>query len=320
MNSPTKQLPLSPAIVLFFGVLAISFGSIFVRFAQEQAVPSLVIAAWRTGLASLVLLPLALWRQQEELRGMNRYLWFWALLSGGMLSLHFASWISSLAYTSIASSTVLVTTSAMWVGLGSPLFLKEKLSRPLKIGMVLGFSGSVVIGLADVVHWQNGRFFFANTTSQANPLLGNILALIGAITAAMYLLVGRRLRPHLSLISYTTVVYGTAAVCLLLMALLSGYPLFGYTPKAYLFLGLLALFPQLIGHSSYNWALAYLSAAFVSVAVISEPIGASLLGIVLFQEIPGWLVLAGSVLILSGIVIASRPSQEPPNRELVDEP
>jgi drug/metabolite transporter (DMT)-like permease len=114
------------------------------------------------------------------------------------------------------------------------------------------------------------------------------------------------LRPHLSLLSYTTVVYGMSALTLLFLTWLGGYSFLGYSPTVYLLFLLMALFPQLLGHSSYNYALAFLPAAYVSVAIISEPIGASALGLLVFGEVPALLTVAGSVLILTGVFIAGR--------------
>jgi len=256
-------------------------------------------------------LPLALMKKRSELCQLTASAWGLAIISGFMLALHFASWISSLAYTSVASSTVLVTTSPLWVGLTAPFLLKEKLSQPLKIGIALAMLGSVLIGVADVVAVVDGHFQFSLTqfTTQPHPLLGNGLALIGAVAASAYLIIGRRLRFGMSLLCYITLVYSTAAFFLIIMALASGYDLFGYSTTAYLVMILMAIFPQLIGHSSYNWALGYLSAASVSVAVIAEPIGATLLALLIFQEIPNGITMAGSVLLLAGIVYASRPER-----------
>ncbi len=302
-----------PLLVLCFGVLGISSGSILVRLAQGQDMPSLAIAAWRLTLASSVLLPLVLTRRQDELRRMSSSSWGLAILSGFMLALHFASWITSLAYTSVASSTVLVTTSPLWVGLTAPFLLKEQLSPQLKMGIALAMLGSVLIGVADVVAVIDGHLQFSLTqfTHQSNPLLGNGLALIGAVAASAYLIIGRRLRLGMSLLSYTAVVYSTAALFLIIMAVASGYDLLGYSITAYQVMLLMALFPQLIGHSSYNWALGYLSAATVSVAVIAEPIGATLLALLIFQEIPNGITLFGSSLLLIGIVYASRSDRKP---------
>ena len=299
-------------LVLSFGILAISSGSILVRLAQGENMPSLTIAAWRLTIASAVLLPLALRYRRSELQNMTPAAWGLAVLSGAMLALHFAGWISSLAYTSVAGSTVLVTTSPLWVGMAAPFLLKEPLSKALKVGIPLAMLGSMLIGFADVVAVVDGRLQFSLTqfTHQPNPLLGNGLALAGAVAASAYLLIGRRLRFGMSLLSYTAVVYSTAAFFLVIMALASGYNLLGYSRTAYLVMLLMALFPQLIGHSSYNWALGFLPAASVSIIVIAEPVGATLLAFLIFQEIPNGLTLVGSALLLAGIVWASLPARK----------
>ncbi len=297
MNSTESKPPVSPLIVLTVGVFAISFSSIFIRWAQDEAVPSLVIAAWRTGLAGVILLPIALSKQRDELRALSARQWRLVLLSGLFLGLHFGSWISSLEYTSITSSTVLVAMSPLLVGLASPLVLKEPLSRGLKMGIALAVIGSIIIGIGDM----NGGVSVSN-----QAMLGNGLALIGAFTAAGYLLIGRLIRPYLPLLSYTAIVYSSAAVTLITASLWTGHSLFAYSPQIYLLFGLMALFPQLIGHSAFNWALGYLPAAYVSVAVISEPIGATLLAIFFFGDIPGTAVLLGTTFILSGIMLSSK--------------
>jgi drug/metabolite transporter (DMT)-like permease len=137
-------------------------------------------------------------------------------------------------------------------------------------------------------------------------LWGNLLALIGGISVAGYMIIGRRLRPHLSLLSYTTVVYGMAALFLLLINLLGGQNLLDYGFTAFSLFLAMALIPQFLGHSSFNWALGFLPAAFVSLAALSEPVGATLLAMFLFQEFPGPLVIGGSILILAGVYLGSR--------------
>lgn len=290
-----KKHLLPPPLVLVVGILAVSVSAILIRFAQGDA-PSLVIAAGRTTIASLLLLPFCLGWRRAELRRMSRTEWRLALLAGALLGVHFASWISSLAYTTVASSTVLVTTSPLWVGIASPFLLKEKLSRSLVAGIALALVGSAIIALWDVGGGGNGG---------SRPLLGNFLALVGAWMAAIYLIIGRRLRAHLSLLTYTTVVYGTAALFLLAAVILSGYPLIGYEPRTLALFLLMALGPQLLGHSSFNWALAFLPASYVAVTLVSEPIGSSLLAYLFFQEKPGTGVWIGGSLIILGLLVAS---------------
>ncbi|MFQ5400539.1 MAG: DMT family transporter [Anaerolineae bacterium] len=302
-----------PILIMTIGVFAISFSAIFIRWAQVETVPSLVIATWRTGLAAVFLLPFALAGRRRELAGLTAVDWGLALLSGGMLGIHFGTWISSLAYTTVTSSLVLVATSPLWVGLASPLVLKEPLSRSLKLGLLMAMVGSVIIGMSELVSIVDGRVVLnlGQLAGASRPLLGDGLALLGAVTAAVYLIIGRRLRKKLSLLSYTTVVYGVAAVTLLLTSLLRGLDLIGYTPRVYLLFLLMALFPQLIGHSSFNWVLGFLPAAYVAVVVISEPIGASILAMFFFREFPGPVVILGGALILAGIVKVSRPDNVP---------
>ncbi len=279
--------------MLLVGVLAASTASIFIRLAQADAAP-LAIAAWRLTLASLLLAPLALARYRRELASFSDEERRLALAGGAMLAAHFATWISSLALTSVAASVVLVTTTPLFVGLFGYLFLGESLSFRLVVGLLLAMVGAIVIGVGDA----------AGGTHQ---LTGDFLALGGAVTAAVYLLVGRRLRARLSLVGYIFPVYGTAALFLLALALIQGAPLGGYAPLTWLWLLLLALVPQLVGHSSLNWALGHLPATYVSLAVLGEPIGSTLLAWWLLQEAPPSSALGGGLLILLGLVLAGRP-------------
>jgi drug/metabolite transporter (DMT)-like permease len=319
-TSPTtaeQRPPISPVLVLGIGLLAVSMSAVLIRFAQGEA-PSLVIAAWRTSLASLCLLPFALTRQRAELQALRRRDWGLATAAGAMLGIHFASWISSLEYTSVVNSTVLVTTNPIWVGLAAPFVLKEPLTRPLKIGIALTILGSIVISFSDALVLVDGRWvgFDLGAGGGSRPLLGNGLAVLGAMTAAAYMLIGRQLRPRLSLLSYVTVVYSAASVALLLMVWLSGASLFGYSGQTYLLFALMALFPQLIGHTSFNWALKFLPAAYVSITILGEPIGASILAFVVLRELPTHplVALLGAILIFGGILVATKrvPGATPP--------
>jgi drug/metabolite transporter (DMT)-like permease len=304
-----KKPPLSPVLVLAIGILAVSFGSILARLAQEEGAPSLVIAVYRTAVATLIFLPIMLSRYRHEVRGLKPAGWRLAVASGVLLALHFATWISSLAYTSVASSTVLVATSPLWVAVAAPFFLGESFTRPLKIGMALALFGTVIITLGDaLVVGDDGRLALnvAEMAGGQRPLLGNTLALLGAVAASGYMLIGRKLRGQLSLVSYATLVYGVAAVSLLAAVLLSDMPLFGYSPRVYLLFLAMGLIPQLLGHSSFNYALGYLPAAYVSVVVFAEPIGASLLALLIFSETPGPWVLLGSVFVFAGVLFAGK--------------
>lgn len=299
---------LSPYFVLIIGIFAVSGGSILARLAQGEGVPSLVIAAYRTLVAAIILLPFMLTRRMDEVRAMNRIDWRMALLSGIALAIHFATWITSLSFTSVAASTVLVSTSPLWVALAAPFFLGEPFTRWLKIGMTLALIGTVIISLGTMVEVENGRLLL-NTTDVATgqqPLLGNTLALIGGLAAAVYLLIGRKLRLSLSLTSYATLVYGTAAICLVLVVWLTGNSMLGYSPQVYLLFLALGIVPQLIGHSSFNYALGYLPAAYVGITIFAEPITASIMALIIFGEQPGLMVVIGSVFVLVGVLVSGR--------------
>jgi drug/metabolite transporter (DMT)-like permease len=296
LSAPLPQPPrFSPFLGAIFGIAAASTAAIFIRYAQQEGVPSLVIAACRLSIATLVLVPIALSQRRVELAGLTRRELGLALLSGFFLSLHFATWISSLEYTTVASSVVLVSTTPLWVALLSPIVLREPIRRGQLLGMLAALAGGVVIGMSD-----------SGDTAVRNPLLGDLLALAGAMMAASYILIGRSLRKKMSLISYTFVVYGAAAVMLVIFMLVGGYTPVGYPATAYLWFLLLALIPQLLGHSSINWALRYLSAAAVSTILLGEPIGSTILAMILLHETPGVVKILGAVLILAGIYTVAR--------------
>ena len=302
----TRQPPVSPVIVLAVGILAVSASSIFIRFAQQEA-PSLVIAAYRLVIATLILAPIVLWRNRSELLSLNRTQIGLALLSGFFLALHFASWISSLEYTTVASSVVIVTTAPLWVALLAPITIREPVTRTIIIGMLLALLGGVIVGLSDSCVWQSGLICPpVSDFLRGEAFLGDLLALVGAVMGAGYLLIGRRLRSGISLLTYVFVVYGMAAVVLLIIMLGSGYSPLGYSAETYLWFFLLALLPQLVGHSTYNWALGYLPAAFVSVTLLGEPVGSAILAYFLLDETPTALKIFGAILILMGIYITSR--------------
>ena len=303
-SSPSRTIV---SMVLLGGILAASTASIFIRFAQAEGVPSLAIATARLGIASLVLAPLAIVRHRPELRALRRRDLLLGLLSGSFLAVHFAAWITSLQYTSVASSVVLVTTTPLWVALLSPLVLKEKITVRILTGMLLALTGGTVVALSDSCSLQAGRLACPpmNTFLTGDAFLGDLLALLGAWMAAGYILVGRKLRARMTLVPYIFLVYTAAALILLLMLFASGGGLAGYPPMAYLWFALLALVPQLLGHTSFNWALGHVPASFVSVILLGEPIGSTILAVLLLEEVPGWIKIAGGVLILAGIYLAA---------------
>lgn len=288
-------------------VLAISTASIFIRFAQAEGVPSLVIAAIRLTVASLILAPIAWTRHRDELQRLTPHDLLLGVTAGFFLAIHFATWISSLEYTSIASSVVFVSTGPLWVALLSPIFINEELTRVAMIGLALALVGGATIGLSDACVIQNGiRCPEISQILKARSMLGNFLALCGAWAVSGYLLIGCKVRAKISLIPYIFLVYGISAITLTAFTLIARQNLFGYSPATYFWIFLLAAIPQLIGHSTFNWLLKYLSATLVAVTSLAEPIGSAILAYLLLKESPSWGVAAGRGLILIGIFLTAR--------------
>ena len=279
------------------GVLIVSTASILVRFAQGQGVPSLAIAAWRLTIAAAILLPLVLARSRDELGRLGARDWWLGGASGVFLAMHFASWIVSLEHTSVASSVALVTTNPIWIAIFSVLVLRERMPglRALAVGLSLAGSGVILWADTGVV-----------TAGSPNPVLGNALALVGSLTMCGYLLIGRRLRSRMTLLAYVGVVYAVAALCLVLLALALDTRMGGYPKFAWILLAAMALGPQLLGHSAFNYALKHVSATMIALAVLGEPVGSTLLAWLMFGETVGPLKLAGMALLLGGIFLAAR--------------
>lgn len=294
---------------LLVGILAVSTAAIFIRFAQVE-IPSLVIAAGRLTIATLVITPFAIrsWRSNHIV--LDGRTWALLTLAGIFLGLHFVTWITSLEYTSIASSVVLVTTAPLWVALLSPIFLKEKINNWVLIGMAVALSGAIIVGIGGSCTFADKQLACESTGEWLSGInfTGNLLALLGAILSGAYLMVGRSVRHRLSLPIYTAIVYGIASIVLILLVIITGTPVSGYSTASYGWVIALALIPQVIGHTAFNWALKYLSAAYVSIALLGEPIGTVILAAIFLKESPAMLEILGGVLILSGIALATQRS------------
>jgi drug/metabolite transporter (DMT)-like permease len=275
-------------VFLFIGIIAISTASIFIKLCEASA---LIIATYRMMFASFMLIPFACYRKIWN--GWERKELGWFLLSGLFLSLHFAFWIASLKYTSVASSVVLVTTHPIFVGIGGWLLLREPIGMKLVLGVALSMVGC-------------GLICYGDRVGSKGSLMGDGFALLGAIAASGYLLVGRKMRKDQVLLSYIFPVYSMAGLILILFSLIFQESFWGYSSSTYLFLFLLALVPQLIGHTTFNWALKYLPASMVAITILGEPVGSAILAyFILGEGLTSWKVLGG-VLILAGVLIALR--------------
>lgn len=298
---PVARPAVRPLFGIALGLVVVSTASIAIRYAQAYA-PSIVIAAWRLAVASLVVVPLLLARERSSLQSLSRRDLGLAAASGAFLALHFATWITSLEYTTVASAVVLVSTMPLFVAVLSPITIREPITRSVVMGLALALAGGIAIALGDSPS-------MSVDAARGSPLAGDLLAVAGAIAGAGYLLIGRRLRTHLSLLTYISLSYTTAAVILVAWMLLAGEQPFGYPLEANGLFVFLALGPQLLGHSSFNWALRYLPASVVGVTLLGEPVGSSVLAYFLLDERPSAFKLGAMVLILGGIYIAARPSR-----------
>ena len=282
-------------VILGMGLVAVSTGSIFIRLAQA---PSLVVGMWRLVLAALLLTPWALPAGRREWRRLDRGDVGRLALAGVALAIHFVTWISSLSYTTVASSVILVSTNPIFVGLAGHFLLGERFSRRTILAVAIAMMGTVIVSYGD---WAfTGR-----------ALWGDLLALMGAVGASAYMLFGRAVRQKLSTMAYVWPCYAIAGMILLLLCVLTGRPLLGYDLRTMSFFVLLAVVPQIVGHSSFNWALAHFSPLFITLALLGEPVGATTLAFLILGEVPPASTLVGGTFVLLGIYLASREERRP---------
>lgn len=303
-------------LILFVGIVTASSAAIFIRLAlgfvasSEQVALGFFLAASRLGVATIVLVPS--WQGFRQAHYTPKALRY-GLMAGLCLALHFATWIPSLAFTSIAASTALVTTNPIWVVLITWIWKGDRPQGRQGLGIGLALSGAIVVGLGDLGIGNFETFSSVATVfAGSNPLLGNSLALCGSWAVSLYLVCGQEAQQQgLSLKHYISLVYGVAAIILLPLPLLFGPRYTQYPLPVYGYTFLLALFPQLIGHTSFNWSLRWVSPTLVTLVILGEPIGSSLLGWWIFQEVPPPTVVWGAIGLLAGVVITalSRPPQ-----------
>ncbi|WP_019508053.1 DMT family transporter [Pleurocapsa sp. PCC 7319] len=288
-------------IVLVVGIIGVSLAAIWIRLAVSVVTPdnkvgfSLFLAASRLIMATVILLPT--WKNLKFSK-INPVANYYAIAAGICLAMHFATWITSLSYTSIVASTVLVTTNPIWIGLFSWWWYGEKLSRQGIMGIVIALIGGILIAIADTD---------GGSSSYSNAILGDILALVGAIMSSLYIIFGSQAqRRGLNTSNYIAIAYSTAALFLFPLPLLSQTSYFGYAPSVYLYIFLMAVMSQVIGHTSLNWSVRWISPTLVSLSLLLEPVVASCIGAIALGEIPSLSLFLGGSIILIGIAIFLR--------------
>lgn len=297
LHARTLPAARSPLAVLALSLLGISFAAPLVRLSASSG---LVVAVWRLGVSMLfvgaALLVTGGWRQW---RGLARRDLLVALGAGVMLALHFWSWNTSLALTSVAASVILVNLQPAVVAGLSAFWLEERPTRAQLAGIALAVAGAVIVGAFDAG---------GSGASGRRALLGDLLALGGAVAAAAYYVAGRELRRRLDLWPYVGLVYGACFAALVAIALVRREALLPQPPREWLIFTALAAGPMMLGHTGMNWALKHLPAYVVNLTVLGEPIGATLLAAALpgIRETPGVHTLVGGALVLTGAIVTAR--------------
>lgn len=292
MDAIEEYVP--PLAGLAVAVVAVSTSAILVRW---SAAPSLVKAFYRVLFTVTLILPFAR-GYGDDLRALSRRDLASAMLAGVALAAHFATWFESLEWTTVAASVTLVQTQPMFVAAGAWLVLDERLTGRMVGGMGVAVAGVAVMSLGGLV----GGGVLAGDA----PLYGNALAVIGAVMAAGYVLAGRSIRQRVALVPYVLVVYAACAVVLGALVAANGHAFGGYpTSEWLLFLGM-AVGPGLFGHTVINWSLKYLESSVVSVSLLGEPLGSTLLALAAFHEVPGVETVVGGAIVLAGIYVTTK--------------
>jgi len=275
-----------------FAVLALSFSSIFVTRLEQFEVPALVIAFYRMSIATAILLPAAVVLKRDEILALDRRDLGLLALGGFCLAIHFAAWITSLRYVSIATSIVLVNSHPLFVVIASYLFLGERPAGRSLVGTAVGLLGMAIISYDALFNVQLA-------------LKGDALALLGALAVVGYFIVGRKARARMSLLGYVTPLYAACSIFLLTLVLIKGDRLAPYSDSIWIFLVALAIVPTIVGHTVFNWALKHVRPTAISLAFLGEPVIASLLALIFFAQHPPATTLIGGGLVLTGVYLAT---------------
>lgn len=276
---------------LVLAVIAVSTSAILIRLSNAPKGP---MAFWRVTFTWSLLAPLA-WRSRNEFDKLGRRDALSAALAGVALAAHFVAWFESVDRTTVAASVTLVTTQPAFVAVGAALLLDEPLRRRTVAGIAVALAGSALMSLDGLL----------GPSTASDPLLGNALALAGAVLAGLYVLAGRSVRQRVAVVPYVTVVYIVCAAALLGYTVSVGDPVFDYPAREWLlFLGM-AVGPGVFGHTVINWALAHVESSVVSVSLVGEPVGSTLLAVLILSEVPGAITLAGGAVVLLGIFVTS---------------
>ncbi|MFD1927582.1 DMT family transporter [Sporosarcina siberiensis] len=282
-----EQPKIHPYIPIMIGVISVALSAIFVKLATADAG---VIAFYRMLFSILIMLPFFLIKYRKEVFLLSKRDWVFSTIAGVFLAFHFILWFESLNYTSVASSTVLVTLQPIFAFAGTYFFFKERLSVKTILSAVIAILGSVIISWGDFK--LSGTAFF-----------GDMLALIACALITTYLLFGQDVRKRLSLVTYTFIVYSISTVTLFFYVLIKGESFGPYPNSEWFWFLMLAIIPNLLGHTFFNWALKWVSTNVISIAILFEPVGASILAYYVFKETLVTSQVIGGLIVISGILL-----------------
>jgi drug/metabolite transporter (DMT)-like permease len=278
----------SSPLWLLLAVLCVGPAAVLIRLANA---PPITVAFYRMLVAAVTIAAIVLLRRGCDLAGIDRTALWRSIASGALLALHFGSWISSLSHTSIANSVLIVTTQPVFAALLGIWYLRERVRPAAFAAIALALAGAAVI-------------------SGGNPRLGgwygDLLALVGALMAACYLVVGRQVRRTVSTLGYVLIAYSTAALVLGIWAIAINSPLLGFPPSSWFWMVLAGLGPSVIGHTLYNRALRRFSAHTVATTILGEPLVASVMAALILSEFPSPWALLGTIPIIAGVFWAVR--------------
>lgn len=282
-----KRMQINPYLILAVGVISVSTSAIFVKVSSASAG---VIAFYRLLFTVLLMLPIFIVKYVEELKLISKKDWFFSILSGVFLAFHFILWFESLNYTSVASSTVLVTLQPLFAFVGTYIFFKESFSFMAILSGLIAIAGSIIIS------WGDFRISGA-------ALFGDLLALVACALITAYLLVGQEVRKRLSLMTYTFVVYSISTLVLFFYVIFSVEKLYPYPPIDWVYFLLLAIIPTILGHTLFNWSLEWLSTSTISMAILFEPVGAIILAYFILGEKLIFTQVIGGIVVIGGLAL-----------------
>lgn len=281
-------------LILIVGMASVGIASIIIKLCHA---PPIVLATYRMSLSALILTPIFLIFRKKKVNIEKNPEIFNFIPLGAILAIHFVLWITSLRYTTVLSSTVLVTTNPIFVPIIAYLIFKEKTKRLMIFAIIVSFIGSTLIAISGNAKGPGGN-------------LGNLLAISGAIAVSFYLVFGKRLRMKTDLLAYIFYVYSFSAIFLILTSIITGQKLFEYDKITYIYFILLAVFPQLLGHTIFNWALRFFSSSFIALSILGEPVFATIFALLILKEVPSTVEIFGGILVMTGIYIAARMEGE----------